>query len=96
MKFKYLLLLLLSTPAMIIKPNAQHFLIDINAIVDTAPMRAAKYVGMMDSLKYVTAMGHKPDTIDFFEGINDTQAESTQHAFKDHLSIPIMFIKMKK
>jgi FMN phosphatase YigB (HAD superfamily) len=64
---------------------------DIEAIFHTNSMRASSYVGKIDSLRYLSAVGHLPNQEDLFKQLKSVKAKSTQITYNNNLEMPLIF-----
>ncbi len=70
-------------------PKAIFF--DVEAIFHTNSMRASSYIGKIDSLRYLSAVGHLPSQEDLFKQLKSIKAQSTQTTFNKNLIMPLIF-----
>lgn len=64
---------------------------DIEAIFHTNTMRASSYVGKIDSLRYLSHVGHLPNQEDLFKQLKPVQAQSSQITYNNNLEMPLIF-----
>ncbi len=64
---------------------------DIEAIFHTNSMRASSYVGKIDSLRYLSSVGHLPSQEDLFKQLKSIKAQSTQATYNKNLTMPLIF-----
>lgn len=71
--------------------NIKAIFVDVNALFETNKMRSAKYVGIIDSAKYMKQTGHTPSQEDLFKKLAPVPAQSTQVTYNDNLNMPLIF-----
>lgn len=64
---------------------------DVEAIFQTDSMRASSYVGKIDSLRYLSKVGHLPSQEDLFKQLKATKAQSTEVTYNKDLAMPLIF-----
>jgi HAD superfamily hydrolase (TIGR01509 family) len=64
---------------------------DVEAIFHTNSMRASSYVGKIDSLRYLSSVGHLPSQEDLFKQLKSVKAQSTQVTYNKNLTMPLIF-----
>lgn len=65
--------------------------IDIEALFETNDMKASKHVGKINSIKYLTKVGHVPSQADLFKQLKAVPATSTEVVFNQNLEMPLIF-----
>lgn len=63
---------------------------DIEAIFQTDSMRASSYVGKIDSLRYLSQVGHLPSQQDLFNALKPIKATSSQITYNNNLEMPLI------
>lgn len=71
--------------------SIQAICFDIETILETDDMRAAHYVGKLDSLRYLRQVGHLPCQNDLFTKLMPIPAESTEFTYNNELKMPLIF-----
>ena len=64
---------------------------DVETVLETDDMRAANYVGKVDSLRYLRQVGHLPCQKDLFAQLMKAPAESTEYTYNNELRMPLIF-----
>lgn len=64
---------------------------DIETIFHTNSMRASSYIGKIDSLRYLSAVGRLPSQEDLFKQLKSVKAQSTQVTYNKSLEMPLIF-----
>ncbi len=64
---------------------------DVEAIFHTNSMRASSYIGKIDSLRYLSSVGHLPSQEDLFKQLKSVKAQSTQVTYNKNLAMPLIF-----
>lgn len=72
-------------------PKATAIFFDVEAIFHTNSMRASGYIGKIDSLRYLSAVGHLPSQEDLFKQLKSVKAQSTQVTYNKNLTMPLIF-----
>src|SRR3990167_4232491 len=63
---------------------------DVESIFRTNSMRASSYIGKIDSLRYLSAVGHLPCQSDLFKQLKPIKAISTQVTYNNNLEMPLI------
>lgn len=64
---------------------------DIETLFETDDMKAAHYVGKIDSLRYLKQVGHLPCQADLFTHLANVPAQSTFFTYNNELKMPLIF-----
>jgi len=64
---------------------------DVESIFQTDSMRASGYVGKINSLRYLSHVGHLPCQEDLFKQLKGVKAQSTQVTYNNNLEMPLIF-----
>ena len=64
---------------------------DVEAIFRTNSMRASSYIGKIDSLRYLSSVGHLPSQEDLFKQLKSVKAQSSQVTYNKNLAMPLIF-----
>lgn len=64
---------------------------DIETIFQTDSMRASGYIGKIDSLRYLSTVGHLPCQEDLFKQLKPVKAHCTQITYNKNLAMPLIF-----
>jgi|GEM_PF-847255 len=86
-----LLLLIISSNKNYTASRIKHIFVDINAVIATSKSAASKYVGIFDSVKYSTKVGHFPAKADLFKALKKTSAKSSYEVHNENLLMPAIF-----
>ncbi len=65
--------------------------LDVEIIFKTNSMRASSYVGKIDSLRYLSSVGHLPSQEDLFKQLKSVKAQSNQITYNKNLAMPLIF-----
>ncbi len=82
--------LLSITPTYLASYSISAIFIDIEVIFQTDSMRASKYVGKFDSLRYLAEVGNLPSQEDLFKQLKPIKAISTQVTYNKGLAMPLI------
>ncbi len=66
----------------------KHVFIDINTIIKPSQTAASKSIGIINSIKYTTAVGHIPSKSDFFKALKNVPAQTNQQTHNENLLMP--------
>ena len=64
---------------------------DIETIFHTNSMRASGYIGKIDSLRYLSSVGHLPSQEDLFKQLKPVKAKSSEITYNKNLEMPLIF-----
>lgn len=90
-KLALFLACLSSLSSICLYPKITTLFFDIEAIFHRNLMRASSYVGKIDSLRYLSSVGHLPSQEDLFKQLKSVKAQSTQVTYNKNLTMPLIF-----
>ena len=64
--------------------------IDIETLFETHDMKASKYIGKIDALRYLKQVGHLPNQNDLFKNLTGVSAQSTLTTYNNKLVMPLI------
>jgi len=82
--------LLSTAPTYLTSYTISAIFVDVEVIFQTNPMRASKYVGKIDSLRYLAEVGNLPNQEDLFKQLKPVKALSTQVTHNKGLAMPLI------
>ena len=86
-KFFFILFLTINT---IKSQNITAIFFDVEAIFTTNDMKAASYVGKINSVRYLGQVGHLPNQEALFRQLKGIKAISTQVTYNKNLEMPLI------
>jgi hypothetical protein len=88
-KIKIIAILFFFSVAINLESSAiKHIFIDITAIIKPSQTATSKVVGIINSMKYTSVVGHIPSKADFFKALKNVPALSTQQTYNEDLLMP--------